>query len=87
MKIIKQMGGTMGIIIDFYVMMPKRERNNGFFFNADHYFCSPIDHHCRPCEEICDRNRSNYDYARCEAGCQGESFGYYFQMDSFPRKL
>jgi len=36
----------------------------------DHHFCSPIDHTCRPCEQICDRNVPNYDHARCEEGCQ-----------------
>ncbi|CAG7832009.1 unnamed protein product [Allacma fusca] len=46
------------------------EKTCGDIKCPDHHFCSPIDHTCRPCEQICDRNASNYDHTRCEAGCQ-----------------
>lgn len=42
-----------------------------------HYYCSQIDHSCRPCQETCDKALSNYDEDLCEKDCQGKTIFHY----------
>jgi len=35
-----------------------------------HFYCSPTDHLCRPCEVVCDISHNNHDQNRCESDCQ-----------------
>lgn len=36
----------------------------------EHQYCSQYDNQCKPCEDICDKNKHNTDSQICERDCQ-----------------
>jgi hypothetical protein len=58
------------------------EKECGDIVCESHYYCSKMDHSCRPCQLTCDPALGNFDKSVCERDCQGTmKYRLFMKMD------